>query len=81
MQDVRKDLLKNLTKLLCLEVKFDNYKRAIILAKEEKNAESKIKKVNIQCLNTVMATARAVLAQQNPPKDLSTVTTASVSGN
>ena len=78
---MHKKLMKNLTKLPCLEVEFDNYKWAVILTKPEEYAESRIKKVNLQRYSRAIEKAKAVLAQLNPPVDLTTVSTQSVLGN
>ena len=39
MQDVRKKLMKNLTKLPCIKTEFDNYKWAVVLVKADEYAQ------------------------------------------
>ena len=80
-QEVRKKVMKNLTKLSCLESNFDKFKWAIILARSEAYAKTIVETTNKQRLTRAMDRARAALAQQNPPGDPTTVTAASVSND
>ena len=81
MQEVRRKLMKNLTKLPCIETDFDTFKWAILLVKPQEFADSRRVKINVECLTEAMDNVLVALAGQDPPGDPDTVTENSVRGN